>query len=35
MDAEIARRDQLVEQLRAKYGPGPVSEKLRADGRQP
>lgn len=35
MDADIERREQNVEEMRAKHEPGPVSEKLRATGRLP
>lgn len=35
IDADIQRRERLVEEMKAKHGPGPITEKLRAMGRLP
>jgi uncharacterized protein (DUF433 family) len=33
LDAEIDRREELAAKMKAQYGPGPISEKLKAMGR--
>ena len=35
MDADIERRKQNAEEMKARHGPGPVTEKLKAMGRLP
>ena len=35
MDAEVRRSQEFADEMKAKLGPGPVTEKLRATGRLP